>query len=497
MSVRTEVRTLEVAAPRARWPLSPRRTMALALLLIQLAWVFAVPPFGGSDEFDHVYRAASVARGQWGVDPSAATRGTGALLEVPDDIVAAAHPQCESLPYTGPEDCVGTKNGDGTTTIASGAGRYHPLFYAFVGIPALPFDGYAAVYVMRLATVLLGWLLFCGAIAATRSWARTPWPYVGLALAATPVVTYSASVVAPNGVEIFAALMCWTSLIGLFRSAAAVPDRRLLLYTAISGSVLATTRGLGPLWLLLVLVTAAVAAPLGLDRVRALLRDRVARLMALVVGLATLQSTWWILTVGSLNVGGEAAHPSSLGTRIGLVSSESVLWVFQSVAAFPLRDQASPTIVYACYLLLFFTFLVLALRASSGSVRRGLALATAAAIVVPFVISVATYDAHAAVWQGRYGLPFAVGLAVLGGLAFDTSPTPRRFLQLRTQALAVAMFVIAYTVGLLGSARRSSGHDPLRDSASWVHPPLLVVGVLAALASGALWWSATKVEAER
>jgi hypothetical protein len=482
VSLRTEVRTPDVGAAPARrrtlnprWPLSPRRTMALAVLLIQLTWVFAVPPFGGSDEFDHVYRAASVARGEWSVDPSAATRGTGALLDVPDDIVAAANPQCEALPYTGPEDCVGVSNGDGTTKIASGAGRYHPLFYAVVGIPALPFDGYAALYVMRLVTVLLGWLLFCGAIAATRTWARTPWPYVGLALAATPVATYSASVVAPNGVEIFAALMCWTSLIGLFRSTAAVP---------------------GPLWLLLVLVTAAVATPGSTARIRALLRDRASWLVAVVVAMATLQSTLWILGVGSLNVGGEASAPQSLADRVGLVSSQAVLWVLQSVAAFPLRNQAAPTIVYACFVLLFFSFLVLALRAATGNVRRSLALATVAAIAVPFVISVVTYDAHAAVWQGRYGLPYAVGLAVLGGLALDTSGS-RRLLGARPQALALTMFVVSYGFGLVDSARRSSAHDPLRDSASWVHPPLLVLGLLVVLGSGALGWSATKVEADR
>ena len=40
-----------------------------------------MPPFAGIDEFDHAYRAAAAARGQWAIDPVDATRGTGAWLE--------------------------------------------------------------------------------------------------------------------------------------------------------------------------------------------------------------------------------------------------------------------------------------------------------------------------------------------------------------------------------------------------------------------------------
>ena len=54
----------------------------------------------GSDEFDHAYRAAAAARGQWGIDPVDATRGTGAFLRVPADIVEAAQPECQDLRYT-------------------------------------------------------------------------------------------------------------------------------------------------------------------------------------------------------------------------------------------------------------------------------------------------------------------------------------------------------------------------------------------------------------
>ncbi len=99
--------------------------------------------------------------------------------------------------------------------VASGAGRYHPLFYAVIGTPALPFHGDTALYVMRAATALLAAAFVWLAIRAASTWARTRWPYLGIVVACTPVVVYSSSIAAPNGVEMMAALALWMSLIGL------------------------------------------------------------------------------------------------------------------------------------------------------------------------------------------------------------------------------------------------------------------------------------------
>lgn len=483
-----------VAASPKRLRLSAPQAMAMGMLLVQIAWVFAIPPFRGSDEFDHVYRAASVARGDWGSDPSEATRGTGAWLNVPDDIVAAARVQCLDLPYTGPENCVGTSNGDGTTRIASGAGRYHPFFYALVGWPALPFDGYVALYAMRIAAVLLSWLLFCGAIAATRTWATTAWPYIGLAVAATPVATYSTSVVAPNGVEIFAALMCWSSVIGILRSNTREHGRRLLIFATVSGALLATTRSLGPMWLVLLLATALITAPPSRNRLTTIVKTPLGAACAVLGFLATLQSTLWVTTLGSLNVGEEPDRPMSLTDRVSTVFSDVLLWVFQSIAAFPLRNDASPPAVYGCYLVLFIAFLVVALRSSTGHVRQGLATVTTSAVFVPFLISVATYNSHVSVWQGRYGLPYAVGIAIIAGLALDVSHDPRRFLAVRYRLLGGALLVLAYTISVVDSVIRSEANDPLRDNAVWLHPPIFIIGILVATGAAAVWWSATSTE---
>ena len=211
LSERSETSSAPSAPRTARVP----RGMLVGVCLLYAVWIFVMPPFAGSDEFDHAYRASAAAQGQWFIEPTAATRGTGAWLEVPDHIVRAAHPECTDLRYTNDADCVGTPLGDGSTRIASGAGRYHPLFDPGVAPVAKPIDGATALVVMRFATAQLTAGFLWLALAAVGTWARTRWPYLAVALACTPVAIYSSAIASPNGVEMMSGLSLWCSLIGL------------------------------------------------------------------------------------------------------------------------------------------------------------------------------------------------------------------------------------------------------------------------------------------
>ena len=143
---------------------SPRRLFLLVLaaaLLVQTAWILALPAFRGADEFDHVYKAEAVAHGQL-LDHGAAENGRGGLVEVPEDVVAAASVLCDSYKYTGPDNCnpVEQLSGD-TVTVASGASTYNPAYYAVVGLMAQPFSGAATDFAIR---------------AFTASWPHCSWP---------------------------------------------------------------------------------------------------------------------------------------------------------------------------------------------------------------------------------------------------------------------------------------------------------------------------------
>ena len=467
----------------------PRRTLLLGLCGLFAVWVLVMPPFAGSDEFDHAYRAAAAARGQWTIDPVAATRGTGAFVTVPADIVEAARGECEHLSYTEDHDCIGTPAGDGQTEVASGAGRYHPLFYAVIGTPALPFHGETALYVMRAATALLAAAFVWLAIRAASTWARTRWPYLGIAVACTPVVVYSSSIAAPNGVEMMSALALWMSLIGLLL---APPQeiRRLALYAAISGATLATLRPLGPLWCLMVLAAVLVGVRADPGRIRSILRRPVVWAGAALVAVSAVQSTLWVLAVDALKVGGVTGEPTSLGHRLGLSATQLPAWVLQAIAAFPLRDQATHTAVYVCYLALFLVVVSLGLRYGTARSRTAIVLVATTMLLLPYAMTVRSFDAYGAAWQGRYGLPVAIGMVLLAAAALDRA---ERDVRGPTQMVLFLLFVAAQTFAPAHTLLREVANSPQADSGSWVQPSLLFVVLAAAASAAVMWWGASHI----
>ena len=48
--------------------------LVLGALVMQAAWILALPPFRGADEFDHAYRAAAVAHGEFIADAGPTSR---------------------------------------------------------------------------------------------------------------------------------------------------------------------------------------------------------------------------------------------------------------------------------------------------------------------------------------------------------------------------------------------------------------------------------------
>ena len=74
----------------------------MGMLLIQFAWLLAVPPFFGIDKIDHTYRASSIWQGDLRplgefADPD---EGRGDLVAVRSDVAGAAHGASCSSPTT-------------------------------------------------------------------------------------------------------------------------------------------------------------------------------------------------------------------------------------------------------------------------------------------------------------------------------------------------------------------------------------------------------------
>jgi hypothetical protein len=301
------------------------RWVGLGLLLLQFAWIVAIPPFAGMDEWDHAYRASAVAHGQLVAPPSEATRGTGAFVTVPSDIVRAARVECERLNYGGRNECVGTAE-SGFTEVASGAGRYPPTYYAMVGWPSIFLDGNAALYGMRLASLLWCWLLLMATFRVLNRWAGPLAGFV-VCIGLTPTLVYASAVVAPNGLEMVSGLALWTAVASL------ALDRQQRAFDAwtlglglVSCSLLLSLRALGPMWAVLIAGVALIAWAPAWSRILELLRTRRGIAAATWLVAVTASSIWWVRSQDALVVGRSEAGVMSVGQRLRETMIETLVW---------------------------------------------------------------------------------------------------------------------------------------------------------------------------
>jgi predicted membrane protein DUF2142 len=466
----------------------------LGAIFMQFAWTVTMPPFSGIDEFDHAYRASAVANGQWVAQPSAATRGTGAVLSVPRDIVSAAHAECENFPYTRPVDCTPQAYlGHGTVSIASGAGRYNPIFYWIIGTPSLPFHGATALYVMRAMSALLSSLFLALSGWALSKWARTRWPLVCLIIATTPVAIYSTAMPAPNGPEITAALALWCCLFGLAQTRNDVRASRALIWAAVPAAMaLATLRSLGPMWLAMIL--ALCLAFMGAARVRELLKQSPVHVAAAsgFVLIAVVGSVAWIMSMKSLVIGRDPVpHSSELAT----ILIQLPLWLLQSIASFPSRNTPAPTLVYACCLVVGVSLNLLAWFVAARRVRLALLAVLTMSALVPTAITLATFDTFGTSWQGRYTLPFSVGLLLLCGLALERSALAHRLARPALACGGLVLF-IANAVGITHVLAMERSMSPQFGTSTW-HTPATWMVVLLMAVGWLCWANAVRLTAKR
>lgn len=472
--------------PRLRIPV----LLFLGSLLAQVAWILALPQFRGIDEFDHAYRAAAVASGQWKPEYVAAANGRGDLLVVPKSLVQAAEPVCAWYAYTGPDNCRPVEElGRGQVTIASGAARYSPVFYWVIGKPAALFEGTNSLYAMRGAAALLCSAFIALAGYSLSFWTRTPWPYAGLLVALSPVAVYTTAVAAPNGLEICAGLALWASLLGVTRSdLSAHATTRIILASAPAGVALSSVRQLGPLFLFL--TTATILILVGRKRALRLLRKhrRSWAFTGALTGSAALANLWWVQSVSSLTLEKNGQPNLDL---IGTLVAYSPLWLLQTIAVFPTHNERAPTPVYAVWLVVFFGLLSVGLKLARSRLRVTLFLAMAISLTVPLLLTALTYGQAGPIWQGRYGLPFMVGLPLLAALALDERGTQwgsQYFLGAATGAAMLMAHVVGITSVLEGELRNS----PLSETQSWIMPSHWIVATLMS-AGVVAWWTAVRL----
>lgn len=445
-------------------------------------WILAVPPFRGADEFEHAYRAAGVATGQWRLTETS-PHGEGQLVEVPPALADAAAPQCIAMPYKKEPECRGFAAGD-RRSVTTAAGSYNPAYYALLGAASRIAEGASSLYAMRVAGALSSWLVIMAGLSCLALLRVRPAVWVAVVTGLTPAYVYSLAVASPNGIEMAAGFTLWSALLALLRVDAAPEWGRAQTWTlgvsVAAGLVLVTARSLGPLWAALIAITVMVFS--GWRAVVTRFQQRRGALVA-VAALAvpvTAASVAWTLGSGLVAAAGSEVAPTVATRDRGPYGEAPVhAWFVQAIAAFPYREQVPNPVIHLMVGLVLGVLLVMALRRGSGARRRGVALALAVSVAVPLVLSIATSGSQAAEWQGRYGLPYLVGIPLLAGLTIQDVRWRSRFGAVPMVSLGLAMLGAAQVWSVLAVQRAELARPVSTGDPGWVHGPL---GVTAALA---------------
>lgn len=396
-----------------------------AFFALSATWAMTVPLGTTADESAHMTWAAAVDDGQltpprydklWGHDVlwvTARVRGPEVIALLGSESgCSAKDPQKPTTCFTPSAEADSTRLVP-TTTIMS---LYNPLYYALVGWPVYLLPGLDGLYAMRLISALLCSLLVaCAAVVALRVGRIA---FAGVLVAATPMVLCQAGSVNPNGPEAAGGLLAFAALSAL----ALKPDPELvrsrLGYLALGAGVIAIVRPAGLEWLVVIAVMAVLM--LGARHAYRLVRDR--RSWPALGGLAVaiLFAAAWQLTRGGLNSiplpqGDDYTLQNSLSDSVrgtpGMLRS--------MIGPFSATDTFDPFATEAAWLFLF-GFLVLA--AALFATRRQLLVVGvwfAGIVFMPIVANALTGPGLIDLWQGRYGLWFAVGLPVYAAMLLD------------------------------------------------------------------------------
>ncbi|MEP6661883.1 MAG: DUF2142 domain-containing protein [Acidimicrobiales bacterium] len=493
--------------PRWRWTAT-----FLLVAIVGTVWAFSDPLFAPADEASHTIRAAAVSRGQLTGDPltpeqaADLTWGIGGrqgpppsaylAVDVPGIYDTPAYNCFVFQPAVTP-DCVHFSGSTATKSIVTAVPRYPPAYYAWVGILSRPFEpGSVQMYAMRIASVLLMAALLASAFETVFTFARSRVAALGLLVAVTPQVLFINAAVNPSAMEIAAGIALWTSGVTLARATPEQISNRLIARTGSAAILLVLARHASPLWLGLILV--ALVLFTNRETLKALVRRRAAWLWGIGVAIAAVSTVAWIAVEDPLST------QHSIFPAGGYTNQQVLRFAFGGIwghyramiGLFGWSDTPVPSLTIFLWTGLVGILAVVALAFCRG--RRPLLVFAgicAGSALVPVAV-----DSYSAIsndvgmtWQGRYGLPFAVGVPIVAGLLASTTES-QVFFKRRVLVVLWATVVVAQTAAFWQMLRKyTSGADgALRF---WVHPkwtppiPVVTVAIAFPLAMAAFgWW---------
>ncbi|MCX5014087.1 DUF2142 domain-containing protein [Streptomyces sp. NBC_00555] len=459
---------------------TPKRLWLIAFALffaLAGSWSAASPLGSSPDEHAHFIRAAAVARGQIGgtqvMVPHTVAGIEGQFAETGVQLpewyrnLPAVH-ECYSWHQSRPASCAPSLgNSEKIVQATTAAGRYHPAYYLATGWPSLLVDGPKGLYLMRFVSALLCSALLASAVVTAAEWRRRSLAMIGVLTAATPMTLYMAGMVNPSGGEIAAGILVWTALLSIVLSPDPQLLNRRLARLGIGGLVLINIRPLGLIWF-----GGAVVFCLLLTQRRgvlgSVLRRKALWMWTALLGAATAGALLWA-----------ASHPDNSKIDIpdsltsGVAAKHTLgnteVYIKQMLGYFGWLDTPAPAFMYVVWMAVLGTLVALALV--YGRRRDVVAVLgmLAAVVLVPVAAQASEAERIGMVWQGRYLLPFAVGLPLMAVLICATRAPERGFPWRRLVGFSVAGLALAngaafywtlrrFTVGTKGSWLATHAH---------------------------------------
>lgn len=421
-------------------------------------WATALPLFGSPDEPAHVTRAVSVARGQWIGDRIPGLTGGWREVEVPEVVESANDVGCYAFRNDVSAACLDYSGSNRRVEARTTAGTYFPGYYLMVGLPSWLSAQARGVYLMRYLSALVCAALLASALASVWSFPNRRIGALGFAVAVTPMVLFVNGTVNPSSLEISAAIAAWASACAVVAAPIDAPvDRRLVVRVALAFSALGLSRLFAPMWIVAIIGTVGLIG--GMTFLRRRLRDRGLQVAAAVIAVATSIQLAWNLVV----------RPVDTGTSVEITQYELIRntlgrsgFFYESmIGNFGWLNVKAPYLTIVVWTAAIGVLLALGLSVSSRRASIALLLVGAATALLPIVSEYREVPIIGPFWQGRYTLPLAVGVPIVGAYLIGASSIGARLARSRLalvvgialgvgQFLGFAQTLRRFTVGING-----------------------------------------------
>lgn len=389
-------------------------TMWVAIFLASAGWAVATPLAASPDEPAHIVKAAAVVRGELiGTETS---RPAYRNVTVPAYIADAGNWPCYAFRPTVSAGCEhpieGTKDVKGITSAA----LYNPIYYALVGWPSLIFSTPTlTVLAMRFLGAFISSGLLAAGFSALARRRRTLFAGGAMLAVVTPMVLFLNGSVNPNSVEYAGGFAFAAALFSLCRDEDDTRLRWRLIVLGVSGVLFVNARGLSPLWMALIGITALIMVrPVHLG---ALLRKASVIITLCVLAIAVAFACVWIIATGTLhsmgNFAGQGYSPAAAFLRMLLDESFDP----GIVGDFGWLDTSAPQFTYALWWALTAILVGAAAFFTRGRIRIAVVFSFLVFLLVPAIVQTESVKSSGFIWQGRYTLVAFLAMLATAGFA--------------------------------------------------------------------------------